>query len=490
MFNFGAEYISQDGYFEIAGYPLNKFFWCKKGLFSINCKQCFLSGRRIKSETEEVSKRGLSSRDVDILQIETPNIVTEVTMEKIQSVADHYMLDLLLIADKQDDVDTTKNYQIIYDTTFIEPDNRINKIGLTLSTASKQRLIGECGKNSNKKLIHYLERSPLLKITGDNMNIFIKPSCQSEETSNFDLHLFASNAISCRAATPNLNTSAPKDVRPLNSDIVKLTDTEKDQIRNSCIVLAEEINLKLKKYQIAAWYVEGVLVKCVIVEVVRRLLDSAPEDNWNLCQMSAFSNTETIRNEIKSSRDVDILQIETPNIVTLVTMKKIQYVADHYMLDLLLIADKQDDVDTTQNYQFIYDTTFIEPNNRINKIGLTLSTASKQRLIGECGKNSNQKLIDYLERSPLLKITGDNMDIFIKPSCQSAETSNFDLHLFASNAISCRAATPNLNTSAPKDVRPLNSDIVKLTDTEKDQIRNSCIVLVGSNKIQLIDSTG
>ncbi|XP_076116504.1 uncharacterized protein LOC143083974 [Mytilus galloprovincialis] len=116
--------------------------------------------------------------------------------------------------------------------------------------------------------------------------------------------------------------------------------------------------------------------------------------------------------------------------------------------------------------------------SRLNKIGLTLSTASKQRLIEECGKNSNKKLTDYLEGSPLLKITGDNLDIFIKPSCQSVEKSNYDLHLFASNAISCRAATPDLNTSAPKDVGPLNSDIVRLTDTEKDQIRNSYIVLI------------
>ena len=36
MCNFGAKYISLDDYFEIAGYLLNKFFWCKKGLFSVN----------------------------------------------------------------------------------------------------------------------------------------------------------------------------------------------------------------------------------------------------------------------------------------------------------------------------------------------------------------------------------------------------------------------------------------------------------------------
>lgn len=61
------------------------------------------------------------------LQIENSNIVTEVTMGKIQSVVHHYMLDLLLIFDKHDDDhDTTENYQIIDDITFIEPDNTLH----------------------------------------------------------------------------------------------------------------------------------------------------------------------------------------------------------------------------------------------------------------------------------------------------------------------------------------------------------------------------
>ncbi|CAC5375338.1 unnamed protein product [Mytilus coruscus] len=65
-------------------------------------------------------------RDVEILQIETPNIVTEVSMETIQSVADQYMLDLIVIADKVDESETINNYQIIDETTFIEPDNNLN----------------------------------------------------------------------------------------------------------------------------------------------------------------------------------------------------------------------------------------------------------------------------------------------------------------------------------------------------------------------------
>ena len=45
--------------------------------------------------------------------------------------------------------------------------------------------------------------------------------------------------------------------------------------------------------------------------------------------------------------------------------------------------------------------------SRLNKIGLALSTSSKQRLIEECGTSSKNKLIDYLRGSPLMKITGD-----------------------------------------------------------------------------------
>lgn len=48
-------------------------------------------------------------------------------MGKIQSVVHHYMLDLLLIFDTHDDDhDTTENYQIIDDITFIEPDNTLH----------------------------------------------------------------------------------------------------------------------------------------------------------------------------------------------------------------------------------------------------------------------------------------------------------------------------------------------------------------------------
>lgn len=40
MCNSGADYISQADYIEITEYLLKNFFWCKKGLFTINSKQC------------------------------------------------------------------------------------------------------------------------------------------------------------------------------------------------------------------------------------------------------------------------------------------------------------------------------------------------------------------------------------------------------------------------------------------------------------------
>ncbi|CAC5371524.1 unnamed protein product [Mytilus coruscus] len=51
MCNFGGEYVSQDDYFEIAGFLLDKYFWCKKGLFTMNCQQCIFA------EADELNRK-------------------------------------------------------------------------------------------------------------------------------------------------------------------------------------------------------------------------------------------------------------------------------------------------------------------------------------------------------------------------------------------------------------------------------------------------
>ena len=52
--------------------------------------------------------------------------------------------------------------------------------------------------------------------------------------------------------------------------------------------------------------------------------------------------------------------------------------------------------------------------SRLNKLGLTMSTTSKLRLLDEAGNYNMTELLAYLKTKPLLKITGDNLDVFIK----------------------------------------------------------------------------
>ena len=93
----------------------------------------------------------------------------------------------------------------------------------------------------------------------------------------------------------------------------------------------------------------------------------------------------------------------------------------------------------------------------MKKMGLTMSTASKLRLLDECGNSNLNGLVSYLKERPLLKITGDNLDKYIRTGNKSTDNSNRDLHLYASNSISCRVATTNLGTrrgNIPDNITP------------------------------------
>lgn len=64
------------------------------------------------------------------------------------------------------------------------------------------------------------------------------------------------------------------------------------------------MNMKLKEnFQNAVWYVDCVLVKGVVVEVLRRSLNAAAEDIWNSCKISEFSSIEAIKKDIKVLRE-------------------------------------------------------------------------------------------------------------------------------------------------------------------------------------------
>jgi hypothetical protein len=81
---------------------------------------------------------------------------------------------------------------------------------------------------------------------------------------------------------------------------------------------------------------------------------------------------------------------------------------------------------------------------RLNRMGLTLSVSTKLRLLDEAGAMMDTAIVSKLQTNPLFKVTGDNLDIYIRTGHKSLEKSNTDLHLFASNAIFSRVCNLSL----------------------------------------------
>jgi hypothetical protein len=75
---------------------------------------------------------------------------------------------------------------------------------------------------------------------------------------------------------------------------------------------------------------------------------------------------------------------------------------------------------------------------RLNHLGLTLSTTSKLKLLDEAGNRMETSVASTLQRNPIVKVNGDNPDIYVRTGHKSLERSNQDIHLFASNIIFSR----------------------------------------------------
>ncbi|XP_052224940.1 uncharacterized protein LOC127840570 [Dreissena polymorpha] len=73
-----------------------------------------------------------------------------------------------------------------------------------------------------------------------------------------------------------------------------------------------------------------------------------------------------------------------------------------------------------------------------NRMGLTMSTSSKLRLLDEAGEMLEDNIARSLRKNPLIKITGDNLDIYVRTGHHSLDRHNKDLHTFASNIIFSR----------------------------------------------------
>ena len=120
--------------------------------------------------------------------------------------------------------------------------------------------------------------------------------------------------------------------------------------------------------------------------------------------------------------------------------------------------------------------------SRMNKLGITQSPWSKLQLLDKCAEVSETQIVEALKKNPVCKITGDNLDVFVRTQHQSSDKQHKDMHLFTSNIIISRL--PIFYSEGDIcDVRPKDLDIKPehfiLSATERGHLLDSYAVLVG-----------
>lgn len=110
-----------------------------------------------------------------------------------------------------------------------------------------------------------------------------------------------------------------------------------------------------------------------------------------------------------------------------------------------------------------------------------MSASTKLRLMDEAADRMSNGIADHLNKNPLVKVTGDNLDIYIRTGHKSLERSNQDLHLFASNVLFCRIATPGLlsNTPLQRSLESITPDLFIPTGHNMETLTHSYTILLG-----------
>ncbi|XP_052675768.1 uncharacterized protein LOC128157314 [Crassostrea angulata] len=89
-----------------------------------------------------------------------------------------------------------------------------------------------------------------MKITGDNVDVYVRTSSLNRERRNKDLHLFASNIIFSRIATIDMpNTPPGTNVEQLKSEHLLMTGMEKAKFLSACSVLLARILCKIPAFE-------------------------------------------------------------------------------------------------------------------------------------------------------------------------------------------------------------------------------------------------
>ncbi|XP_050399680.1 uncharacterized protein LOC126816910 [Patella vulgata] len=86
---------------------------------------------------------------------------------------------------------------------------------------------------------------------------------------------------------------------------------------------------------------------------------------------------------------------------------------------------------------------------RLNYLGMTLSCERRLQFQESISLSSENLIIDKLKFNPLIKITGDNLDVYIKASQLFTDKRNKDLHMFVSNVIFSRIASMDMSIESP-----------------------------------------
>ncbi|XP_053386739.1 uncharacterized protein LOC128550851 isoform X2 [Mercenaria mercenaria] len=127
---------------------------------------------------------------------------------------------------------------------------RFNHLGVMLCTTSKIRLLEEAGESMEKNIARELVNNPLVKITGDNLDIYIKTGHRSLDRSNKDLHLFASNIIFSRIAKPGIYSTSVRHtpLERIRPEMFFPTGHHRQTLVNSYCVILGRILVTLKEF--------------------------------------------------------------------------------------------------------------------------------------------------------------------------------------------------------------------------------------------------
>ncbi|XP_076081561.1 uncharacterized protein LOC143052416 [Mytilus galloprovincialis] len=113
-------------------------------------------------------------------------------------------------------------------------------------------------------------------------------------------------------------------------------------------------------------------------------------------------------------------------------------------------------------------------------MSLSLSCSGKLRILDKAVLASHNMLVEAIRTNPLMKITGDNLDMYIRTNHQRTDNSNQDIHWFASNAFFTRLNYQNLPENTPEvRLKDIAAEMFVLTGGETMKLNDVKKVLIG-----------